>query len=45
MPRRTERPDEIDTLLCAEAVARALAELGFATEIVAVDLDLNHSSP
>lgn len=37
-----ERPDEIDTLLCAEAVARALAELGFATEIVAVDLDLNH---
>jgi D-alanine-D-alanine ligase len=37
-----ERPDEIDTLLSAEAVARALAELGFATEIVAVDLDLNH---
>jgi D-alanine-D-alanine ligase len=37
-----ERPDEIDTLLSAEAVARALGELGFATEIVAVDLDLNH---
>ena len=37
-----ERPDEIDTLLSAEAVAHALAELGFATEIVAVDLDLNH---
>jgi D-alanine-D-alanine ligase len=37
-----ERPDEIDTLLSAEAVARALAELGFATDIVAVDLDLNH---
>jgi D-alanine-D-alanine ligase len=36
-----ERPDEIDTLLSAEAVARALGELGFATEIVAVDLDLN----
>jgi D-alanine-D-alanine ligase len=37
-----ERPDEIDTLVSAEAVARALGELGFATEIVAVDLDLNH---
>jgi D-alanine-D-alanine ligase len=37
-----ERPDEIDTLLSAEAVAGALAELGFATEIVTVDLDLNH---
>jgi D-alanine-D-alanine ligase len=37
-----ERPDEIDTLLSAEAVARALGKLGFATEIVAVDLDLNH---
>jgi D-alanine-D-alanine ligase len=37
-----ERPDEIDTLLSAEAVARALGELGFVTEIVAVDLDLNH---
>jgi D-alanine-D-alanine ligase len=37
-----ERPDEIDTLLAAEAVACALGELGFATEIVAVDLDLNH---
>jgi D-alanine-D-alanine ligase len=37
-----ERPDEIDTLLSAEAVVRALGELGFATEIVAVDLDLNH---
>src|SRR5262245_44660146 len=37
-----ERPDEIDTLLSAEAVAGALAELGYATEIVAVDLDLNH---
>jgi len=37
-----ERPDEIDTLLSAEAVAGALSELGFATEIVAVDLDLNN---
>jgi D-alanine-D-alanine ligase len=37
-----DRPDEIDTLLSAEAVAGALVELGFATEVVAVDLDLNH---
>ena len=37
-----ERPDEIDTIVAAEAVAGALAELGFATDIVAVDLDLNH---
>jgi D-alanine-D-alanine ligase len=37
-----DRPDEIDTLISAEAVAAALAELGFATEIVAVELDLNH---
>jgi D-alanine-D-alanine ligase len=37
-----ERPDEIDTLVAAEAVAGALAALNFATEIVAVDLDLNH---
>jgi D-alanine-D-alanine ligase len=37
-----DRPDEIDTLVSAEAVAGALAELGFATDIVAVDLDLNH---
>src|SRR5262249_21174762 len=35
-------PDEIDTLLSAEAVARALGELGHTTEIIAVDLDLNH---
>jgi D-alanine-D-alanine ligase len=35
-----ERPDEIDTLVAAEAVAGALATLGFATEIVAVDFDL-----
>jgi D-alanine-D-alanine ligase len=38
----SERSDEIDTLLSAEAVVCTLAELGFATEIVAVDLDLNH---
>jgi D-alanine-D-alanine ligase len=37
-----DRPDEIDTLLSAEAVAAALAELGFVTEVVAVELDLNH---
>jgi D-alanine-D-alanine ligase len=34
------RPDEIDTLVAAEAVAGALATLGFATEIIAVDLNL-----
>ena len=37
-----DRPDEIDTLISAEAVAAALAELGFVTEVVAVELDLNH---
>jgi D-alanine-D-alanine ligase len=37
-----DRPDEIDTLISAEAVAGALAELGFAADIVAIDLDLNH---
>jgi D-alanine-D-alanine ligase len=37
-----ERPDEIDTLLSAEAVAGALAGLGFATGTIAVDLDLNY---
>ncbi len=36
-----ERPDEIDTIVAAEAVAGALTELGFATDIVAIDLDLN----
>ena len=34
-----ERPDEIDTIIAAEAVALALAELGFFTDIVAVGLD------
>ena len=34
------RPDEIDTLIAAEAVATALASLGYAAEIVALDLDL-----
>jgi D-alanine-D-alanine ligase len=34
-----ERPDEIDTLIAAEAVALALAEIGFLTDIVAVGLD------
>lgn len=33
------RPDEIDTILAAEAVARALARLGYAAEIVALDAD------
>jgi D-alanine-D-alanine ligase len=36
-----ERPDEIDTLISAEAVAGALAELGFRSEPVAIDLNLN----
>src|SRR3974377_489010 len=35
------RPDEIDTLISAEAGAGALAEIGFTTDIVAIDLDLN----
>jgi D-alanine-D-alanine ligase len=35
-----ERPDEIDTLLAAKAVAAALKRLGFRTEIVRVGLDL-----
>jgi D-alanine-D-alanine ligase len=35
-----ERPDEIDTLVAAQAVADALAALGFATEVVGLDLDL-----
>ncbi|MGZ5861731.1 MAG: D-alanine--D-alanine ligase family protein [Methyloceanibacter sp.] len=35
-----DRPDEIDTLRAAEAVADALRALGFATEIMGVDLDL-----
>jgi D-alanine-D-alanine ligase len=34
-----ERPDEIDTIITAEAVALALAEIGFLTDIVAVGLD------
>lgn len=37
-----DRPDEIDTLISAEAVAGAVAELGYASEVIAVDLDLNH---
>ncbi|MGA8688446.1 MAG: ATP-grasp domain-containing protein [Methyloceanibacter sp.] len=37
----SERPDEIDTIVAAEAVAGALAELGYATKIVAVDLNLS----
>jgi D-alanine-D-alanine ligase len=36
----TDRPDEADTLAAAEAVAGALSRLGFATDIVALDLDL-----
>jgi D-alanine-D-alanine ligase len=34
------RPDEIDTVVAAEAVAAALNRLGFATRIVALDADL-----
>ncbi len=36
----TDRPDEIDTLNAAQAVAGALRQLGHATEIIALDLDL-----
>lgn len=34
------RPDEIDTLIAAEAVARSLGELGHSTEIVGLSRDL-----
>jgi D-alanine-D-alanine ligase len=34
-----ERPDEIDTIMAAEAVSLVLAEIGFLTDIVAVGLD------
>lgn len=34
------RPDEIDTIVAAEAVAAALARVGYATEIVALAPDL-----
>jgi D-alanine-D-alanine ligase len=34
------RPDEIDTLNAAQAVEDALRRLGYATEIIALDLDL-----
>jgi D-alanine-D-alanine ligase len=36
----TSRPDEVDTLVAAEAVAAALQALGYATEIVGLALDL-----
>jgi D-alanine-D-alanine ligase len=35
-----DRPDEIDTRNAAEAVEGALQRLGYATEIIALDLDL-----
>jgi D-alanine-D-alanine ligase len=35
-----DRPDEIDTILAAEAVATAVKELGYSTEIVALSSDL-----
>ncbi len=35
-----ERPDEIDTLFAAKAVAASLRRLGFKTEVVRVGLDL-----
>src|SRR5262249_11046012 len=37
---RENRPDEIDTVVAAEAVAGALRSLGYATEIVALAPDL-----
>ena len=36
----TSRPDEIDTIVAAEAVAGALSRLGYATEIIGLDGDL-----
>jgi D-alanine-D-alanine ligase len=36
----TSRPDEVDTLVAAEAVAAALQALGYTTEIVGLALDL-----
>ena len=36
----TSRPDEIDTIAAAEAVAGALARLGYATEVIGLDHDL-----
>jgi D-alanine-D-alanine ligase len=36
-----DRPDEIDTLIAADAVAGALAELGFLTDIVAVGTEIS----
>jgi len=35
-----DRPDEIDTILAAEAVAGALEALGYAAEVVGLDADL-----
>jgi D-alanine-D-alanine ligase len=35
-----DRPDEIDTILAAEAVAGALDALGYAAEVIALDNDL-----
>lgn len=35
------RPDEIDTIIAAEAVAEAIARLGYATEIVGLGPDLS----
>jgi D-alanine-D-alanine ligase len=36
----TSRPDEVDTLVAAEAVASALSRLGFATTIIGLDAEL-----
>ena len=35
------RPDELDTIVAADAVAAALKRLGFATRIVALGADLD----
>jgi D-alanine-D-alanine ligase len=40
-----DRPDEIDTIVAAEAVASALKRLGFATRIVALGSDLAELEP
>jgi D-alanine-D-alanine ligase len=41
----TSRPDEIDTIVAAKAVAGALEELGYATEIVGLAPDLGGIEP
>ena len=39
--RPDDRPDEADTLRNAEVIARALASLGYDSDIVEIDFDLS----